>query len=63
LKGYFEEAATWIIMFWCLVHHLELAVKDAFKSTLFDEIDDMLMCAYYIYKKSSKKCRELEENV
>jgi len=33
------------------------------KSTLFDEIDDMLMSAYYFYKKSPKKCRELEEIV
>jgi len=46
-----------------LAHHLEIAVKDAFKSTLFDEIDDMLIFGYYIYRKTSKKCRELEENV
>jgi len=60
LKGYFEEAVPWIIIFWCLAHCLELAVKDA---TLFDEIDDMVMRAYYIYKRSPKKCRELEEIV
>jgi len=35
-------------------------VKDALKSTLFDDVDDMLMRAYYIYKCSPKKCRELE---
>ena len=29
LKRYFEEAVPWIIMFWCLAHRLELAVKDA----------------------------------
>ena len=63
LKGYFEEAVPWIIMFWCLAHRLELAVKDALKSTLFDNVDDMLMRAYYIYKRSPKKCRELEEIV
>ena len=61
VKGYFEEAVPWIIMFWCLAHRLELAVKDALKSTLFDDVDNMLMHAYYIYKKSPKKCRELEE--
>ena len=55
LKGYFEEAIPWIIMFWCLAHHLELAVKDALKSTLFDDADNMLMRVYYIYKKSPKK--------
>ena len=63
LKGYFEEAVPWIIIFWCLAHCLELAVKDALKSTLFDDVDDMLMRAYYIYKRSPKKCRELEEIV
>ena len=54
LKGYFEEAVPWIIIFWCLAHCLELAVKDALKSTLFDDIDDMLMHAYYIYKRSPR---------
>ena len=39
---------TWI-MFCCLVHCIELAVKDALKSTLFDDVDNMLMCVYYIY--------------
>ena len=34
LNRYFEKAVPWIIMFWCLAHHLELAVKDALKSTL-----------------------------
>ena len=62
LKGHFEEAVPWIIMFWCLAHRLELAVKDALKSTLFDNVDNMLMRAY-IYKKSPNKCRELEEIV
>ena len=33
-------------------HRLELAVKDALKSMLLDDIDDMLMCAHYIYKRS-----------
>ena len=63
LKGYFEEAVPWIIMFWCLAHRLELAVKDALKSTLFDDVDDILLRAYYIYKWSPKKCRKLEEIV
>ena len=63
LKSYFEEAVPWIIMFWCLAHRLELAVKDALKSILFDDVDNILMRAYYIYKKSPKKCRELEEIV
>ena len=46
---------------WCLAHRVELAVKDALKGTAFDLIDDMLLRLYYIYEKSPKKCRELEE--
>ena len=46
---------------WCLAHRLELAVKDALKGTTFDVVDDMLLRLDYIYEKSPKKCRELEE--
>ena len=41
-------------MFWCLAHRLELAVKDALKSTLFDDVDNILMHAYHIYKVTKK---------
>ena len=40
---------------------MELALKDALKHTAFDLIDDMLIRLHYIYEKSPKKCRELEE--
>lgn len=46
---------------WCLGHQLELAVKDALKSTAFDAVDDMLLKLYYLYEKLPKKCREFEE--
>ena len=36
-------------------------MKDALKGTTLDHIDDMFLCRYYIYEKSPKKCRELEE--
>ena len=45
---------------WCLAHRAELAIKDALKSSTFDQIDDMILRLYYIYDKSPKKCRELE---
>ena len=48
---------------WCLVHKLELSVKDALKGTTFAFIDEMLLCLYYIYKKSPKMCRELDDVV
>ena len=52
-----------MICFWCLSHHLELLIKDALNGTLFGLIDEFLLQAYYIYEKSPKKCRELEEIV
>ena len=48
---------------WCLAHRMELAIKDALTGTTFDAIDEMLLRLYYLYEKSPKKCRELEEIV
>ena len=45
----------------CLAHRQELALKDALKGTVFDLVGDMLTHLYYMYEKSPKKCRELEE--
>ncbi len=61
LKGLVEREVPWVYWSWCLAHRLELAVKDAMKGTSFDLIDDMLLRLYYIYDRSPKKCRELEE--
>ena len=46
---------------WCLAHTLELAIKDALKTTYFDSVDGMLLNLYLLYLKSPKKCRQLEE--
>ena len=46
---------------WCLAHRIELAIKDALKSICFKLIDEMLLRLYYLYEKSSKKLRQLEE--
>ena len=59
--GLVEKQVPWLYWSWCLAHRLELSVKDALKGTSFDLIDDMLLRLYYIYEKSPKKCRELEE--
>ena len=50
-------------MFWCLAHRLELAIKDALKSSLFSQIDEPLLRIYYLYEKAPKKCRELDRIV
>ena len=63
LKGIVESKLEWIVWMWCLAHRLELGIKDALKGTYFDEIDDMLLRLYYIYERSPKKCRELNDIV
>ena len=61
LKGLVEGCLSWVFWMWCLAHRLELAVKDALKATAFASIDDLLLRLYYLYEKSPKKCRELED--
>ena len=43
LKGRIESHLCWIFWMWCMAHRLELAVRDALKSTTFDMIDDLLL--------------------
>ncbi len=61
LKGLVERELSWIFWMWCLAHRLELAIKDALKQTSFDKVEEMLLRLYFIYEKSPKKCRQLEE--
>ena len=61
LKGLVGEQLPWVFWIWCIAHGLELVVKDALKGTAFDVIDKFLLRLYYLYEKSPKKCRELEE--
>ena len=63
LRGLLQDDRPWIFTVWCLAHRLELALKDALKGTLFSTIDEILLRVYYIYSKSPKKCRALEEIV
>jgi len=58
LAAKFHELAPWLVTVHCFNHRVELALKDAFKTTAFDNIDEMLRILYYLYKKSSKRCRE-----
>lgn len=61
LKGLIEEKTPWVFWMWCLAHRLELAIKDALKGSSFDQIYQMLLCLYYLYEKSPKKCGQPEE--
>ena len=47
LKGLVEDKLDWICWVWCLVHWLELAIKDAITGTVFDHIDDMSTHLFY----------------
>ena len=46
-----------------MAHRLELAVKDAFRKTLFDLVDEMLLRLYLLYDNSPKKCRQIKDVV
>ena len=49
-----ERSVSWVVVFCCLAYHLELALKKALKGTVLSAIDEMLLCAYYLYEKSPK---------
>ena len=56
-------------MLWCC-NYIKLHLDTAFLpflhllgSKLFKDIDEMLLRLYYLYEKSPKKCRELEDVV
>ena len=54
-----KEDFPWISFVWCFSHRLELALKDALKEFI-EPADISLMHLFYLYKKSSKKHRELK---
>ena len=63
MRGQLQAVLQWLFWSWCYAHRLELACKDAVKSCLFKEIDEMLLRLYYLYEKLPKKCRELADLV
>ena len=57
-----KEKAPWLQVIHCFNHRVELALKDAFKNTQFEKIEEMLLKLYYLYQKSSKgELRELAD--
>ena len=46
-------------MIHCFNHQVELALKDAFKTTAFEDIDTMLCKLSYLYQKSATHLCEL----
>ena len=63
MKGKLQHALPWLFWSWCFAHCLELACKNSLCTQLFKDIEDMLLKLYYVYKKSPKKYRELNDIV
>ena len=59
MRGKMQSVLPWLMWSWCYAHILELACKGALTSTLFKDIEEMLLRLYYLYHKSPKKCRDL----
>ena len=54
-----QEKANWLQLIHCFNHRVEVALKGAFKTTAFKDIDTMLCKLYYLYPKSAKRLSEL----
>ena len=63
VKSLIQHENPWITFGWCIAHRLELALKDSLKGTDFDDIDDLILKMYYLYKCSPKKLCQLKELV
>ena len=55
------EKCPWLFSCWCFAHRLELAVADAFKDTQFEEIEEILVNLFYLYKRSPERFTELKD--
>ena len=49
-----RDSALWLQLVHCFNHRIKLALKDAFDTSPFGDIDNMLMKLYYLYEKSPK---------
>ena len=56
-----REQSPWLLIVHCFNHRFELAIKDSFQRAFFNEIETFLVKLFYLYKKSSKRLRELWE--
>jgi hypothetical protein len=59
LGALLKQQSPWLQVVHCFNHRVELALKDAFSTTIFSKIDEMLMKLHYLYQKSPKRLREL----
>ena len=55
------EGIDWLVSVHCVSHQFELSIADVLKSTLFSDVDEMLVKIYHLYKNSPKQLRQLAE--
>ena len=49
-----RDTSPWLVVVHCFNHKIELAAKDAFENSFFEDINKMLVFLDYLYQKSSK---------
>ena len=54
IKQELQAALPWLYWSWCYAHCLELAAKNSLTSSLFKNIEEMLLHMYYLFEKSPK---------
>ena len=59
MRAKLQGVLEWLFWAGCYAHRLELASKNGIASSLFKEIEELLLRLYYLYEKSPKKTREL----
>ncbi len=60
LVALLKDNIPWLVAIHCLNHRLELAARDAFKSTYLEDVISMLMNLYSLYSCSPKRMRDLK---
>ena len=50
-----KDSDPWLQVVHCFNHRIELALKYAFDTSPFADVDNMLMKLYYLYEKSPKR--------
>ena len=63
VKTILQIDCEWLTFGWCVAHLFELALKDSLGKTAFSEVDELILCIYYLYKKLPKKLQQLRELV
>ena len=55
-----QSDMPWLVKIHCVAHRLELALNDSLKESYYCEIDQIMMQLYYMYRRSTKKWKELQ---